>query len=130
MTQRCLLLSANTYKMNETKDEEGNVTNPARSGLTVWYYPVDSLADTTNPRNDGTISKGTPPMQASFQQIEVADNLVAVPGVYDFKMQMQAVSQKSSYGGRTTSKMIQAIVPVDINYVSEVRLTVDKPKAS
>jgi hypothetical protein len=124
MTQRCVLLSANTYQMGETKDKEGNVTSPARSGLTAWYYPVDSLVDTNNPRNDGTISKGTPPMQASFMH-DVAFKLVEVPGVYEFKVQMQAISQKNQFGG---SKMVQAIVPVDMEYISPVNLSAE-PKA-
>ena len=124
MTQKVIILEAKTYKMAERKDEQGNI-QPARNGLTGWYYPEDNLEDTTNPRTDGTTSKGTVAIQFSLPH-DQAFKLEAVPGVYDFKMKMDSVAEKNAFGG---TKYIQKIVPVDIlQYHGIVALQQSKPK--
>jgi len=104
--QRCLVLSASTYKVPDEK------TGEIKTGLTVFYLPTDKLEIYDDPvaRGNGQISLGMQPSKVSLP-IEMRNKVKFAPALYDLTLKM------------ITRQLKTQIQPVDIDYVSFAELT-------
>jgi hypothetical protein len=98
MTQRCILLYVNPYKMEDEK------TGAINEGLSVNYIGADNL----NPCSEGE-RKGIAVLKQSFS-LSLKDSIQAVPGYYDIEFGLRPV------GGKPT------VVPIGLTYVAPVEV--------
>jgi len=112
-----ILLSADTYSIKDQNTGEIN------DGLNIWYLTDDVLENQDRDARGNNISKGILPTQGSLP-FYCASKLVSVPGMYEVSLRMTTVKQTRNNG----TKMAQSIVPVDLKFVGDIKLTVDKPK--
>lgn len=103
MKQRCILLYAVSYNI-----QDGNDFN---SGVSLWYLPSDDLSPVIDESRD---SKGIAPCKSSAD-ISVINSIRNVPGVYDVTFSMRTIANKPT------------LVPVGVEYVSDITLTVPQP---
>ena len=108
--QQYLILSADTYSI---RDEE---TKELNEGISIWYIPDNDIQPSVNPSSSrGQASMGIKPVKMSLP-LELVGKLQSVPGIYNVTLRMTAVLMK------------QQIRPVDIDFVSSVKLVMEKPK--
>jgi len=108
-----ILLSADTYSITDQNTGEIN------DGMNIWYVAADNLEMTLRDGRGRNISVGILPTQGSLPY-EASKKLVSVPAIYEFTMEMKTVKQ-TAHG---QSKMVPIIVPVDIKYMGDIKLTV------
>ena len=111
-----ILLSADTYSITDQQTGEIN------DGMNIWYVASDTLERQTRDARGKNLSAGILPTQGSLPY-EAASKIVSVPAIYEFTMEMKTVKQ-NAHG---QSKMIPIIVPVDIKYMGDIKLTVTDP---
>ena len=109
--QQYLILSADTYAM---EDEKTGVIN---KGISIWYIPDNDLSPSTDESasSRGQSSMGIRPVKASFP-LDLVHKIKIVPAIYDVTLKMVSVMQK------------QQIKPVDLEYVSSVKLVMEESK--
>lgn len=112
MKQRCLVLSASTYKITDEKTGEVN------SGLTVFYLPTDNLSpeDDEAARGRGQIALGIQPSKANLP-LDKQTKVKFAPALYDMTLKM------------VTRQLKMQIQPVDLEYVglTELHLAPETP---
>jgi hypothetical protein len=122
MKQRGILLKADPpYSI--TDDETGEVKV---SGMKCVYFPDETLEHYQSEVR-GQIHLGIKPYSITLP-ISCFEKLVSVPGMYDFKMEYTDVKQTKEFNGEKTNTTVQGVVPVDIEFVGNIKLSVDKPK--
>lgn len=111
--QRCLVLSASTYKITDEKTGEVN------SGLTVFYLPTDKLTPEDDPaaRERGHISLGVQPSKVSLP-ISKAEKVKFAPALYDMTLKM------------VTRQLKMQVQPVDLEYVGMVEIHPSEAEAA
>ena len=114
---KVILLSADTYRITDQQTGEIN------SGMNFWYIMAENLDNKDREARGDNVSKGILPTQGSLP-VEKVLKLKSVPGIYEFTLEMKTVKQ-TAHG---QSKMNAQIAPVDLDFVGDIKLTVDKPK--
>jgi len=109
MKQKCLVLSASTYSIEDEK------TGKTNAGITVFYIPTDTLAPQIDEMaaSRGQISFGIQPSKVSLPY-EMRSKVVTAPAFYDLTFQM------------VTRQLKTQIQPVDIDYIGNVEVFIDK----
>jgi len=119
-----IMLRAKPFSI-EQKDETGAVISRTE-GVKCKYLSTDTLEDYTVEDRFGGISKGESVFETTFP-IEFFEKMPSVPGMYEFILEYTDVSRTSEYNGKSTTKVIQALTPVGLNFVGDIKITVEKP---
>ncbi|MCL2223496.1 MAG: hypothetical protein FWB96_00855 [Defluviitaleaceae bacterium] len=103
--QKCLVLSATTYKMTDEKTGETN------SGLTLFYIPTDKLTpeDDAAARGRGQISLGIQPSKVTLP-IDLQTKVKHAPALYELTLKL------------VTRQLKAQIQPINLEYVSLAEL--------
>jgi len=115
MKQAMLILSAQSYQI---KDEKTNEISA--QGISVQYIPTDNLDPVYDMEaaDRGTLSKGSKVAKVSLPYSMYAKiSSLPFPGMYDASLKMSVV------GGKMQLQI------TDIDYIGNVKLSVDKPKS-
>jgi len=123
LTQKGILLHADPpYQMKDEKT--GEIT---AEGMKCIWLPDESL-EHYEKEVRGRRILGIKPYPITLT-LKCAEKLVAVPGMYNFKMEYTDIKQTKEFNGEKTTNVVQGITPVSIEgYVGEIKLNVQAPK--